>query len=83
LEIFVAFAICRYLAFTTADVENGWYGGTLIYYRDENSGAYKHYSELCQVSVSMVWKKNKQSIYLSHQLASESSSLHIFMFVIL
>ncbi|XP_062195636.1 phosphatidylinositol-3-phosphatase SAC1-like isoform X2 [Phragmites australis] len=38
----------RYLAFTTADVENGWYGGTLIYDQDENSGAYKHYSELCQ-----------------------------------
>jgi len=41
----------RYLAFTTADVENGWYGGTLIYDQDENSGAYKHYSELCQGSV--------------------------------
>ncbi|XP_062193033.1 phosphatidylinositol-3-phosphatase SAC1-like isoform X2 [Phragmites australis] len=38
----------RYLAFTTADVENGWYGGTLIYDQDEKSGAYKHYSELCQ-----------------------------------
>ncbi|KAL6857122.1 hypothetical protein ACP4OV_018504 [Aristida adscensionis] len=38
----------RYLAFTTADVENGWYGGTLIYDQDENSGAYQHYSELCQ-----------------------------------
>uniref|UniRef100_A0A0E0EGY8 SAC domain-containing protein n=1 Tax=Oryza meridionalis TaxID=40149 RepID=A0A0E0EGY8_9ORYZ len=41
----------RYLAFTTADVENGWYGGTLIYDQDENSGAYKHYSEFCQGSV--------------------------------
>ncbi|XP_066350658.1 phosphatidylinositol-3-phosphatase SAC1-like [Miscanthus floridulus] len=41
----------RYLAFTTADVENGWYGGALIYDRDENSGAYKHYSELCQGAV--------------------------------
>ncbi|KAG2581030.1 hypothetical protein PVAP13_6KG006150 [Panicum virgatum] len=41
----------RYLAFTTADVENGWYGGTLIYDQDENSGAYKHYSELCQGAV--------------------------------
>lgn len=41
---------CRYLAFTTADVENGWYGGTLIYDQDENSGTYKHYSEFCQVS---------------------------------
>uniref|UniRef100_A0A0E0QDF5 SAC domain-containing protein n=1 Tax=Oryza rufipogon TaxID=4529 RepID=A0A0E0QDF5_ORYRU len=40
-----------YLAFTTADVENGWYGGTLIYDQDENSGAYKHYSEFCQGSV--------------------------------
>lgn len=80
MEIFVAFAICRYLAFTTADVENGWYGGTLIYDRDENSGAYKHYSELCQVSVSMVWTKTNNQ---SHQLASESTSLHIFMFVIL
>ncbi|RLN03685.1 hypothetical protein C2845_PM13G00620 [Panicum miliaceum] len=41
----------RYLAFTTADVENGWYGGTLIYDQDEDSGAYKHYSELCQGAV--------------------------------
>ncbi|XP_008647710.1 phosphatidylinositol-3-phosphatase SAC1-like isoform X2 [Zea mays] len=41
----------RYLAFTTADVENGWYGGTLLYDRDENSGAYRHYSELCQGAV--------------------------------
>ncbi|CAO2186618.1 unnamed protein product [Urochloa humidicola] len=41
----------RYLAFTTADVENGWYGGTLLYDQDENSGAYKHYSELCQGAV--------------------------------
>ncbi|KAL5230826.1 hypothetical protein ABZP36_029602 [Zizania latifolia] len=40
-----------YLTFTTADVENGWYGGTLIYDQDENSGAYKHYSEFCQGSV--------------------------------
>ncbi|RLM60730.1 hypothetical protein C2845_PM14G00560 [Panicum miliaceum] len=40
-----------YLAFTTADVENGWYGGTLIYDQDENSGAYKHCSELCQGAV--------------------------------
>jgi hypothetical protein len=38
----------RYLAFTTADAENGWYSGTLLYDQDENSGAYKHYSELCQ-----------------------------------
>ncbi|KQJ94812.2 hypothetical protein BRADI_3g13330v3 [Brachypodium distachyon] len=38
----------RYLALTTADVENGWYGGELLYDQDENSGAYKHYAELCQ-----------------------------------
>ncbi|XBI10700.1 phosphatidylinositol-3-phosphatase SAC1 isoform X1 [Aegilops tauschii subsp. strangulata] len=38
----------RYLAFTTADVDNGWYSGALLYDQDENSGAYKHYSEFCQ-----------------------------------
>ncbi|EEC82789.1 hypothetical protein OsI_27540 [Oryza sativa Indica Group] len=43
--------VAQYLAFTTADVENGWYGGTLIYDQDENSGTYKHYSEFCQGSV--------------------------------
>ncbi|KAM3191265.1 hypothetical protein ACQJBY_068895 [Aegilops geniculata] len=37
-----------YLAFTTADVDNGWYSGALLYDQDENSGAYKHYSEFCQ-----------------------------------
>ncbi|KAI5007979.1 hypothetical protein ZWY2020_009027 [Hordeum vulgare] len=38
----------RYLAFTAADVDNGWYSGALLYDQDENSGAYKHYSEFCQ-----------------------------------
>ncbi|XP_044947170.1 phosphatidylinositol-3-phosphatase SAC1-like [Hordeum vulgare subsp. vulgare] len=38
----------RYLAFTKADVDNGWYSAALLYDQDENSGAYKHYSEFCQ-----------------------------------
>lgn len=65
--------LCRYLAFTTADVENGWYGGTLIYDQDENSGAYKHYSEFCQVrglhgSQIIVKDYNLISCFQTHNL---------------
>lgn len=40
---------CRYLAMTSVDEANGWYGGTLLGDQDENSEIYKHYAELCQV----------------------------------
>ncbi|XP_010921635.1 phosphatidylinositol-3-phosphatase SAC1 isoform X2 [Elaeis guineensis] len=38
----------RYLALTSVDETNSWYGGTLIYDQDENCEVYKHYAELCQ-----------------------------------
>lgn len=38
----------RYLAMTSVDEANGWYGGTLLGDQDENSEIYKHYAALCQ-----------------------------------
>ncbi|KAL3638707.1 Phosphoinositide phosphatase sac1 [Castilleja foliolosa] len=38
----------QYLAMTTVDETNGWYGGTLLGDQDENSGIYQHYAELIQ-----------------------------------
>lgn len=38
----------RYLAMTSVDQANGWYGGTLLGDQDENSEIYKHYALLCQ-----------------------------------
>ncbi|KAI3464346.1 hypothetical protein Pfo_021009 [Paulownia fortunei] len=38
----------QYLAMTTVDEANGWYGGTLLGDQDENSGIYQHYAELIQ-----------------------------------
>ncbi|XP_057474155.1 phosphatidylinositol-3-phosphatase SAC1-like [Actinidia eriantha] len=38
----------RYLAMTSVDEANGWYGGTLLGDQDEDSELYKHYAELCQ-----------------------------------
>ncbi|KAL5778854.1 hypothetical protein ACOSQ2_009591 [Xanthoceras sorbifolium] len=38
----------RYLAMTSVDEANGWYGGTLLGDQDENSEIYKHYAKLCQ-----------------------------------
>ncbi|CAL5417230.1 unnamed protein product [Camellia sinensis] len=37
-----------YLALTSVDEANGWYGGSLLGDQDENSEIYKHYAELCQ-----------------------------------
>ncbi|XP_051139563.1 phosphatidylinositol-3-phosphatase SAC1 isoform X1 [Andrographis paniculata] len=38
----------QYLAMTTVDEANGWYGGTLLGDQDENSEVYQHYAELIQ-----------------------------------
>ncbi|KAL7156144.1 hypothetical protein ABFS83_03G123100 [Erythranthe nasuta] len=38
----------QYLAMTTVDEANGWYGGTLLGDQDENSEIYQHYAELIQ-----------------------------------
>ncbi|XP_022875965.1 phosphoinositide phosphatase SAC1 isoform X1 [Olea europaea var. sylvestris] len=38
----------RYLAMTTVDEANGWYGGTLLGDQDESSEIYRHYAELIQ-----------------------------------
>ncbi|KAL3845648.1 hypothetical protein ACJIZ3_003051 [Penstemon smallii] len=38
----------QYLAMTTVDETNGWYGGTLLGDQDENSEIYRHYAELIQ-----------------------------------
>nr|DAD35789.1 TPA_asm: hypothetical protein HUJ06_006429 [Nelumbo nucifera] len=38
----------RYLAMTSVDEANGWYGGNLLGDQDESSEIYKHYAELCQ-----------------------------------
>ncbi|ESW03281.1 hypothetical protein PHAVU_011G001200 [Phaseolus vulgaris] len=38
----------RYLAMTSANEANGWYGGSLLGDQDESSEIYKHYAELCQ-----------------------------------
>lgn len=37
-----------YLAMTSVDEGNGWYGGSLLGDQDENSEIYKHYAQLCQ-----------------------------------
>ncbi|KAG2691267.1 hypothetical protein I3843_08G002100 [Carya illinoinensis] len=37
-----------YLAMTSVDEDNGWYGGTLLGDQDENSEIYKHYAAFCQ-----------------------------------
>lgn len=39
----------RYLALTSVEEANGWYGGTLLGDQDESNEIYKHYSELCEV----------------------------------
>ncbi|PKA65063.1 Phosphoinositide phosphatase SAC1 [Apostasia shenzhenica] len=41
----------RFLAMTSVDEADSWYGGKLIYDQDINSTAYKHYAELCEGSV--------------------------------
>ncbi|VFR00828.1 unnamed protein product [Cuscuta campestris] len=38
----------RYLAMTTVNEANGWYGGTLIGDQDESSEIFRHYAELIQ-----------------------------------
>ncbi|KAF3445442.1 hypothetical protein FNV43_RR10618 [Rhamnella rubrinervis] len=38
----------RYLAMTSVDEANGWYGGTLLGDQDKSSEIYKHYAELCE-----------------------------------
>ncbi|KAK3003950.1 hypothetical protein RJ639_019226 [Escallonia herrerae] len=38
----------RYLAMTSVDEANGWYGGTLLGDQDEEGEIYKHYAQLCQ-----------------------------------
>ncbi|XP_021767175.1 phosphoinositide phosphatase SAC1-like isoform X1 [Chenopodium quinoa] len=38
----------RYLAMSSMDENNGWYGGTLLGDLDENSDIYKHYAQLCE-----------------------------------
>ncbi|KAL2538901.1 Phosphoinositide phosphatase SAC1 [Forsythia ovata] len=38
----------RYLAMTSVDEANGWYGGTLLGDQDESSEIYRHYAELIQ-----------------------------------
>ncbi|KAL3513411.1 hypothetical protein ACH5RR_026128 [Cinchona calisaya] len=38
----------RYLAMTSINEANGWYGGTLLGDQDENSEIYQHYAELIQ-----------------------------------
>jgi hypothetical protein len=50
MHLFV-FLISRYLAMTSVDEANGWYGGTLLGDQDENSEIYKHYAALCQVII--------------------------------
>ncbi|MFS7912480.1 putative SAC domain, polyphosphoinositide phosphatase Fig4 [Helianthus anomalus] len=37
-----------YLAMTSIDEANGWYGGTLLTEQDENSEVYSHYAHFCQ-----------------------------------
>ncbi|KAJ9560230.1 hypothetical protein OSB04_005390 [Centaurea solstitialis] len=41
----------RYLAMTSIDEANGWYGGTLLAEQDENSEVYRHYAQFCQSPV--------------------------------
>ncbi|GJX20079.1 phosphoinositide phosphatase SAC1-like protein isoform X6, partial [Tanacetum coccineum] len=38
----------QYLALTSVDEPNEWYGGTLLSQPDENSEVYKHYAQFCQ-----------------------------------
>ncbi|KAF4357255.1 hypothetical protein G4B88_012622 [Cannabis sativa] len=41
--------IHRYLAMSSVDEANGWYGGTLVGDQDESSEIYKHYAQLCEI----------------------------------
>lgn len=36
---------------TSVDEASGWYGGTLLGDQNEDSEIYKHYAELCQVTL--------------------------------
>jgi hypothetical protein len=42
-------AILRYVSYTSAEEQNGWYSGSMLYY-NEDCGAYKHYAELVEVT---------------------------------
>lgn len=41
----------RYLAMTSIDEANEWYGGTLLTEQDETTEVYKHYAQFCQSPV--------------------------------
>ena len=47
--------VCRYLAMTSIDEANGWYGGTLLAEQDETSEVYRHYAQFCQVNISFTF----------------------------
>ncbi|XP_022152421.1 phosphoinositide phosphatase SAC1 isoform X2 [Momordica charantia] len=50
----------RYLAMTSVEEANGWYGGTLLGDQDESSEIYKHYSELCEGPATMSFQNDPE-----------------------
>lgn len=46
---FIYFLV-RYLSYTSAEEEDGWYSGSLIY-DNEDCRAYKHYAEIIEVKI--------------------------------
>ncbi|KGN63262.2 phosphoinositide phosphatase SAC1 isoform X2 [Cucumis sativus] len=50
----------RYLALTSVEEANGWYGGTLLGDQDESNEIYKHYSELCEGPAMMSFQNDPE-----------------------
>ncbi|XP_023550064.1 phosphoinositide phosphatase SAC1 [Cucurbita pepo subsp. pepo] len=50
----------RYLAMTSIEEANGWYGGTLLGDQDESSEIYTHYSELCEGPAMMSFQNDPE-----------------------
>lgn len=66
----------RYLAMTSIDEANGWYGGTLLAEQDETSEVYRHYAQFCQSPVMEPFQndsdKEKHYGEVLHSVAVES-----------
>ncbi|ERN03229.1 phosphoinositide phosphatase SAC1 isoform X2 [Amborella trichopoda] len=50
----------RYLATTSVNETNGWYGGGLLNDQDESSKLYKHYAECCEGPASEPFQNNPE-----------------------
>ena len=55
--IFLFNFLVRYLSYTSAEEEDGWYSGSLIY-DNEDCRAYKHYAEIIEVKSWFIMLSN-------------------------